>query len=100
MSAKDTEEKEAGRALLLTHAVALPQPVIGTLLNGVEWGTLYVASIMLITLTVDGWCVLPVLLFLRVTGTQQTKFTEQQPAASIWKIILGRALHRDCFTTR
>jgi hypothetical protein len=24
------------------------------------WGTPYLASIMLITLTVDGWCVLPV----------------------------------------
>jgi hypothetical protein len=36
-------------------------------LVGVEWGTPYVARIILITMTVDGWCGLPVFLF-RVTA--------------------------------
>jgi hypothetical protein len=41
------------------HAVL--QPAVVQLSYGVEWGTPCVAGIMLITLTVDGWCVLPVL---------------------------------------
>jgi hypothetical protein len=36
--------------------------------EGVVWGTPYVASIMLVTLTVDGRCALPVISFPRVTG--------------------------------
>jgi hypothetical protein len=36
----------------------------GATAGGVEWGTPCVASIMLIALTVDGWCVLLPVLFL------------------------------------
>jgi hypothetical protein len=60
--------------------------------DGVDWGTPCVASIMLIALTVVGWCVLlPVSFVLRVTGAHQTSIYQGLMPHVVLSMFLANA---------